>query len=104
MGVKIAEKLILHGNFAEISDKRPDSYEEEYKVMIPYDEMFKNWDRVKVGKTVCDCVMVKECYQPYYGFDWYHSEECALIKRLKANPQLENLPCWQGIKLLAQSE
>lgn len=32
------------------------------------------------------------------------SEECALIKRLKENPQLENLPCWQGIKLLAQSE
>jgi len=83
-------KVVILGNFAKITKKKPkDWWDKDYKVMVPYP--FK-W-REKIGGIECDCNEVLECHQPYYGCDWYHSEECALIKRIKEKPQLMNL--WQ---------
>lgn len=91
------------GNFSKISKKRPKNwFDRDYKVMIPYDEKFKDWKRVKIGKLTCDCTEVLETYMPFYGWDWYHSDDCCLIKQLKNKPQLYNLPCYQMLPLLAQ--
>ena len=71
-----------------------------YTILTPY---FFKW-RVKIGKRKCTCKEVLENYQPYYGFTFYHSDDCVLMKHLKENPQLENLPCYDNLAVLAQSD
>lgn len=83
-----------------IEKVKPEGFDEPYRIMVPY--KFK-W-RVKIGKVECDCKEVEECYQPWYGFDWYHSEACALMRLVKEKPQLKNLWCYQGIERIASSE
>ena len=92
-------KIHILGNFAKISKKKPKNYDKDYKVMVPY--RFK-W-REKIGKVECDCKDVLECFMPYYGFDWYHSDECALMKLVKEKPQLMNLPVYSSLPHLASS-
>lgn len=87
-------------NHLKITEK-PD-YESGYKMIVPY--KFK--DRHKIGKVECDCNKMLEIYQPFYGFSWYHMEECALLKHLEKHPQIANLiQFWDhSFKLIAQSE
>lgn len=103
MGIKIFGDAVFHGNFAKIRKKRPTGpgrFDKEYKAMTPYT---MKW-REKIGKVECDCVQMLETYMPWYGFSWFHSDECALMLLLKKRPQLNNLPCYQSLPLLAHSE
>jgi len=75
------------GNFAPLSRKKPKHYDKEYKILIPYP--FK-W-RLKLGKVECNCKEVEEHYQPYYGFSWFHSYDCAMMKHLRKYPGIQNL-------------
>lgn len=92
--------VTICGNFTPITKERPKGFDEDYKVMVPFN--FK-W-REKIGKVECDCKEVLECYQPYYGYDWYHSKECSLVKLVEAKPQLMNLWCYSHLPHLASSE
>ena len=100
MGCISNGNITITGNFAKISKKKPRGFDKDYKVIVPFD--FK-W-RKKIGKVTCDCKEVLECYMPYYGFTWYHSEECALIRLLKEKPHLKNLPAYDILPMIAQSE
>lgn len=82
-------KICIIGNFAKVTKKRPKNwYDKDYKIIIPWEEKFKDFERPKLGKATCDCKEVLECHQPYYGFNWYHSNECAIVKHLKKYPQI----------------
>lgn len=94
--------IFIHGNFAKVKKGRPkrNPYDKEYKAIVPFD--FK-W-RAKLGRVTCDCKEVLECYQPYYGFTFYHSDECAIAKHLKKYPQMLNF-FWESDPMcIAQSE
>lgn len=91
MGLKHIGNATILGNFSKITKERPKNwFDKDYKIMIPYP--FK-W-REKIGKVECDCTEVMESHMPYYGFNYSHSDECALMKLLKAKPQLRNLWCY----------
>ena len=70
-----------------------------YTIQVPY---FFKW-RIKIGKLTCDCKKVLKNYQPWYGFTFYHSDNCVLMRHLKSKPWLENLPCYSNLEVLAQS-
>ena len=89
------------GGRQPITNKKPKNWiDVGYTIKQPYP--FK-W-RVKIGKLECDCKECLQNYQPWYGFTYYHSDDCVLMKRLKANPQLENLACYWNLEVLAQSD
>lgn len=101
MGCISNGKICITGNFAKVSKKKPKNWiDKDYKCMVPY--KFK-W-REKIGKIECNCKEVLECYMPYYGFNWYHSNDCILMKLIKEKPQLMNLPVYASLPLLACSE
>ena len=78
----------INGNLNKLSKRKPRNWiETGYKILVPY--KFK-W-REKIGKVECNCTECEEHYQAYYGIDWYHSKECALIKHIEAHPQILNL-------------
>jgi hypothetical protein len=86
----------ISGNFNTITKKKPKNWiEKGYKIMIPF--KFK-W-RHKIGNVVCDCKECLECYKPYYGFDIYHSKDCAIMILLDKRPQIQNLRQYQYIDL-----
>jgi hypothetical protein len=39
--------------------------------------------RAKLGKVECTCTEYVEAYQPYYGFNCYHSNECAIMQHYR---------------------
>lgn len=95
--------VLIHGNFSDLLPEPPtgqDRFDSEYRALVDY--RF-DW-RDKVGQTVCTCVQVEEWYQPYYGWTWYHTDGCALMKRIKERPGLMNLPCFQHLPVIAASE
>ena len=96
------EGIVICGNFVKPTKKRPKNWiERGYRgVLVP----FKFQWREKIGKVKCDCRVVKESYQPWYGYTWYHSDECALIKQIAAKPSLMNLWCYQKLPMIAQSD
>ena len=100
MGMISNGKVTIIGNFAKVTKKKPKDWMKDYKVMVPY---FFNW-REKIGKVTCDCTECLECYQPYYGRTWYHSDDCALMKQVKARPSLLNLWPYQSLPLIAHDE
>lgn len=80
--------------------ERPKNYDEAFQTMVPYP--FK-W-RTKLGKVECDCVTVREKYEPWYGFTIYHNDECATLKHLRKYPQMENFMWDRDPHVLAHSE
>jgi hypothetical protein len=83
---------VLCGNFAELSREKPKGFDEAYKVLIPWKDAPKGIreTRFKLGKATCDCVEIEEHYQPWYGFSWYHSRDCAISKHLVRYPGIQN--------------
>ena len=82
------------GNFNPITKQKPENWHETgYKMMVDYPFP----DREKIGKIECDCKQVLECFQAWYGYNWYHSDDCALIKAIEKRPQLINLWCYQHL-------
>lgn len=83
----------ISGNFVKPTIRRPKNWiHRKYKITVPYD--FK-W-REKIGKIKCDCKVCEEHYAPYYGFTWFHSKECALMKYINKRPQILNLIQYYG--------
>lgn len=95
--------MFMCGNFAERTDKKPKDfdYQSDGKWYEPYP---KELERITIGRTTCDCTRIKTDYAPWYGFTWSHSDECALIKRVKEHPQLRNLWCFDGVETIGYSE
>lgn len=97
MGVMQFGDVIVHGNFAEVLPEKPKdfNYEHDAKWLEPYP---KEWaDRVRIGKVICTCKVVEVHYAPYYGFDFYHTKGCNLMRQIKARPQLVNLPAYEDL-------
>ncbi len=87
MGLKIFGDVVMLGNYAKIRKGRPKNIDKEYKAIVPFD--FK-W-RATLGRAECDCVECLETYMPYYGYNWYHSDDCAIMKHFRKYPQMQNL-------------
>lgn len=80
----------ISGNFNKLSKRKPRNWiNKGYKIIVPY--QFK-W-REKIGKVKCNCKTCEEHYAPYYGVDWHHSKDCALMNYINKRPQILNL--WQ---------
>lgn len=95
MSCLIGENIIICGNFSELTRQKPENHDKAYKCIIPYP--FK-W-RVKIGKIKCNCKEVEEHFQPWYGFDWYHMDNCSIIKHIKAHPGIQNLSQYENRNL-----
>lgn len=102
MGLIQYGNAIIHVNFTKArryKNGRPrDWIDRDYKAIVPF--TFK-W-RAKVGKAECDCSEVIEAYQPWYGFSYYHLDDCAIMKRYGKYPQMANLGVYP--RCFAQSE
>ncbi len=92
----------ISGNFNKITKRKPKNWVERgYKIIVPYG--FKWRDRI--GKVECDCSVCEEHYQAYYGVDWFHSKDCALMKYINKRPQILNLRQYQrDFTLIASTE
>jgi hypothetical protein len=95
--------LTICGNFSDILPEKPKNfdYSRDAKWLEPYPE---KRPRIKIGKTTCDCKVVEVSYQPYYGIDVYHSDDCAIVRRVKEHPQLLNLPAFYNYDVIWSSE
>lgn len=93
MGFVDYGKVLIHGNFEEArryktKDGRPrDSWDRDYKAIIPFSF---SW-RVKWCGVECDCKEIIECYQPYYGRNWRHMDDCAMMQLYKKHPTWANV-------------
>ena len=86
---------------SKLTKRRPNNWiDRSYKIMVPF---AFTW-RVTIGKTTCTCTQVHEHYQPWYGFTWYHSDDCALIRAVKERPGLLNLPAFENVEIIAHSD
>lgn len=90
MGLIQYGSATILGNFTKArryKNGRPRNWiDRDYKAIVPFD--FK-W-RTKLGKVECDCVEVIEAYM-WYGWNYYHSNECAIMKHYRKYPQMANL-------------
>lgn len=83
----------ISGNFNPITKKKPKNWiNNGYKIIVPF--KFK-W-REKIGKIECDCKECEEHFAPFYGVEWYHMKDCALIKYINKRPQVLNLMQYYG--------
>lgn len=91
------------GNFNEVLPQKPENfgYDQDAKWMEPYPP---KWKRRVIGKTTCDCKQIETHFQPWYGYSWYHSNDCALMKRVEARPGLLNLPAFYDVEVIGYSE
>lgn len=97
MGIAMSEdgNVVMLGNFTEAKrynteDGLPDwddAWERDWKAIIPFP--FK-W-RDKLGKVECDCTECVIAHMPYYGYSWYHMDDCAMHKHFARYPQMANL-------------
>jgi hypothetical protein len=81
--------ITITGNFAELQQTKPEpfNYDKTAKWIEPY---ACEWREV-LGDAVCSCTTVEVHYAPYYGFDHYHRDTCNLMRKLRAEPQIQNL-------------
>jgi len=103
MGCKFFEGGIMCGNFAEVLPEKPKDfdYESDAKWLEPYP---KEMERIRIGKTTCDCKQIETHYAPWYGYSWFHVKDCALLKRVKERPQLLNLPAFYNVECIGYSD
>ena len=81
--------ITICGNFTKArryKNMRPKNWDRDYKAIVLFN--FK-WRDKKCG-IECNCKEVIEAYQPWYGFSYYHSDECAIIQYYKKHPQRFN--------------
>lgn len=82
-------RISICGNFAELQDSKPEPFDYDHtaKWLEPYSF---DWREV-LGKTICNCKMVEVHYAPYFGFDYFHNQNCNLMRKLRAEPGIQNL-------------
>lgn len=81
--------LTITGNFADLQDSKPEPFDYDHtaKWLEPYS---MEWREV-MGDAICSCTTVQVNYAPYYGFDYFHRDNCSLMRKLAAQPQISNL-------------
>ena len=89
MDCEVWEGGAICGNFAELSDSKPEPF--DYDKTSKWHEPYSFEWRETLGKTICNCKTVRVHYAPYYGYDYFHSDSCNLIRKLEAEPQIQNL-------------
>jgi len=90
--------ISICGGAPLLTEKRPENWLDiGYRIFVPF--TFK-W-REKIGKFECNCKVVEEWYQPWYGFTWFHEKDCALMKQVRFN---ETRFGWKDVGIIAQSE
>lgn len=96
--------MFVCGNFAELLPEKPKNFDymRDAKWLEPFPKEWEK-DRIRIGKTTCDCKQIETHYEPWYGFTWYHSKECALIKRVEERPGLRNLWCFENVECIGYS-
>ena len=89
MGVIFSDNIIMCGNFEEVQPEMPKDlhYDRDAKWVEPYK---MEWREI-LGNAICSCTEVEVHFAPYHGFDHYHQKTCSLMRKLKAEPQIENL-------------
>lgn len=96
MGLISNGKVTILGNFEKPrrykNGKPRDWMDRDYKAIIDYPF---DW-REKLGKVECDCKECIEAYQPYYGWNWYHMDDCAIMKHFRKYPQMANFGILPG--------
>lgn len=103
MGLIEYNGAVVHGNFSKLKKRRPKNWvHKDYKIVIPYKFKF----RAKIGKVECTCSHCEEHYMPYYGWSWYHMEDCAYVQHFKKYPGILNLNNFYGFdyRMIAQTE
>lgn len=81
--------ITITGNFAELQQSKPEPF--NYGRTAKWIEPFKMEWREIMGDAICSCTTVEVHYAPYYGFDFYHRDNCSLMRKLAAQPQIANL-------------
>lgn len=79
---------ICGGRPALTTEKPKDWIDRGYNIVIPYP--FGDY-RETLGKVTCDCTQLYESFQPWYGTDYWHMDDCAIGKHLKRFPGIANL-------------
>lgn len=77
------------GNFASVDESKPEPF--DYDRTAKWREPYSFEWRETLGKAICNCRMVEVHYAPYYGFDYFHTEGCNLLRKLNAEPGIYNL-------------
>ena len=81
--------LTITGNFAELQQSKPEPF--DYDRTAKWIEPFTMEWREVMGDAICSCTTVEVHYAPYYGFDFFHRDNCNLMRKLAAQPQIANL-------------
>lgn len=77
------------GNFAERQESKPENF--DYMTTGKWYEDYPFDWRETLGGVICNCKRIKVNYAPYYGFDHFHLDTCNLMRKLAAEPGIENL-------------
>lgn len=89
MGVVDYGGVLVHGNFAKVLPEKPKNFDFESDAKWLEDYPL-DW-RETWGNTICSCRKIEVHYAPYYGFDYFHLDSCNLMRKLEAEPQIQNL-------------
>jgi len=81
--------IMICGNFAERQETEPENFD-FMSTAKWYQDYPCEW-RETLGGVVCSCKRVKVDYAPYYGFDYFHLDNCNLMRKLAAEPGIHNL-------------
>lgn len=89
MGCISSGSMVICGNFAEVLPEKPKDFDymSDAKWLEPYS---MDW-RETLGGTICNCKIIEVHYAPYYGFDYYHNDNCNLMRKYRDSPGLSNL-------------
>lgn len=87
MGCLVDEGMAICGNFAERLAEKPKDFDFEADAKWWEDYPFE-W-REQVGGTVCNCKRVKVNYQPWYGYDYFHQDNCFLVQKYHNTPNAD---------------
>lgn len=87
--------IVICGNFSELLDEKPKDF--DYMSSGKWLEDYWLDQRECIGGTVCSCRKIQVHYQPWYGFDLFHSKGCNLLRKVELQPQLMTLWAYEHL-------
>ncbi len=81
--------MTISGNFAQRQESKPKDF--DYMSTGKWYENYPFDWRETLGGVICNCKRVKVNYAPYYGFEFFHLDSCNLMRKLEAEPGIQNL-------------